>query len=359
MLSDAKPIILAIDDDAIILNAIVSTLKSDYSIRPFTSGGQALKFLEKHSADLILLDGQMPGMTGMEVLSSLQRDRAVRDIPVIFITGAADGESEVEALQQGAVDFIRKPLKPRPLLTRVRLQIELQNHRRHMEKLVEEKTSSLNEAYNKLRRREDITLNLLARVTDLRDANTGDHIERTTEIVRIIVSDLLAVPQPGYILTPEQGDDIVKSAKLHDLGKIATPDHILLKPGPLTKDEFATIKLHPVRGEELLNDLIRQLEDSFLNTAREITYAHHERWDGDGYPLGLKGDTIPLSARIVAIADVYDALSSTRPYKEAYSHEVSRDTIMENRGSHFDPYLADVFLRHEKQIARIGSLIGT
>ena len=358
MSCDVKPVILAIDDDAIILNAIVSTLRTDYSIRPFTSGTQALKFLEKHPADLILLDGQMPGMTGFEVLGALQRDRGTRDIPVIFITGAADGESEVEALQLGAVDFIRKPVKPRPLLTRVRLQIELQNHRRHMERLVEEKTSSLNEAYTKLKLREDITLNLLARITDMRDADTGEHIERTTEIVRIIVSDLLGNPQPGYSLSSEQGDDIVKSAKLHDLGKIATPDHILLKPGPLTRDEFDTIKQHPVRGKELLTDFIRQMEDSFLNTACEITYAHHERWDGTGYPQGLKGEEIPLSARIVAIADVYDALSSTRPYKEAYSHEISRDTIVENRGTHFDPHLVDVFLRHEKQIAHMGDRTG-
>ncbi len=350
MSSEAKPVILAIDDDAVILNTVISTLKNAYSVRPFTSGELALKFLADQNANLILLDCHMPGLSGFEVLRRLQADEKNRDIPVIFVTGSTEGESEVEALEMGAVDYIHKPVKPSALLTRVRLQLELQSHRRHLEALVAEKTRNLNAAYNKLKIREDITLGLLARVTDLRDADTGEHIERTTGLVRIIVADLLAKPCPGYELTPFEADDIIKSAKLHDLGKIATPDHILLKPSRLTADEFATIKQHPVVGEQLLADFIRQMEDSFLNTARDITYSHHERWDGAGYPQGIKGTEIPLSARIVAIADVYDALTSQRPYKEAYSHEKSAAIIISEAGSHFDPNLVQVFERHLDEI---------
>ena len=354
MNAEAKPILLAIDDDAVILNTVVSTLKGDYSVRPFTSGENALGFLAKQTADLILLDCQMPGMSGFEVLARLQSEPETRDIPVIFLTGAIDGDSEVEALEMGAVDFIQKPVKPRSLMTRVRLQLELQHHRRRLETMVAEKTKSLNEAYNKLKTREDVTLNLLAQVTDMRDHDTGDHIERTTDLVRIMVEHILANPRPDYTLTTHEAEDIVKSAKLHDLGKIAMPDNILLKPGRLTPDEFETIKMHPVHGEQLLNDFIRQMDDSFLNTARDIAHYHHERWDGDGYPIRLKGMQIPMAARIVAIADVYDALSSERPYKKPFSHEKSMAIIVENSGTQFDPYLVSVFEAHADEISEIG-----
>jgi len=350
----SKPVLLAIDDDAIILNTVISTLKGEYSVRPFTSGETALKYLTGQTADLILLDNKMPGMSGLEVLKKLQADERTSTIPTIFLTGSVDGESEVEALELGAVDYIYKPVKPRALLTRVRLQLELQNHRKHLEALVREKTMDLNRAYHKLQIREDITLSLLARVTDLRDHDTGDHIERTTEFVRIMTEDILDHPKkPDYALTSREAADIIKSAKLHDLGKIAMPDQILLKPGSLTKEEFEIIKMHPVHGEKLLSDFIRQMEDPFLITARDIAHAHHEKWDGSGYPLGLKGDAIPLAARIVAIADVYDALTSVRPYKKAYSHEQSLEIIRENSGRHFDPYLVEVFERHAAEIAKM------
>lgn len=353
-----KPVILAIDDDNIILNTVISTLRTDYSVRPFTSGDTALRYLASHTADLILLDYQMPGMSGFEVLRCLQADDRLGDIPVIILTGSTDDESEVEALELGAIDFIQKPVKPRALQTRVRLQIELLNHRKHLESMVEEKTRSLNQAYNKLRIREDVTLNLLAQVTDLRDHDTGNHIERTTGIVDIMVTDLINNPVPDYTLTTFQGDDIIKSAKLHDLGKIAMPDYVLLKPGRLTTEEYDIIKQHPIHGEQLLADFIRQMDDSFLNTARDIAYAHHEKWDGSGYPLGLKGQEIPLAARIVAIADVYDALTSVRPYKKAYDHQKSIEIITESSGSHFDPYLVEVFLRHRDEISEAGGGAG-
>ena len=356
MTNKEKPIILAIDDDPVILNIVLSTLKEDYSVRPFTGGRAALRFLAGQQAELILLDCQMPEIDGFEVLRLLQDTPDLSELPVIFLTGSLEGDTEVKALEMGAVDYIQKPVKPRALLTRVKLQLELQSHRKHLEALVAEKTRSLNEAYIKLKIREDITLNLLARVTDLRDHDTGDHIERTTRLVTIIVDHLQAHPCAGYTLTKAEAGDIIRSSKLHDLGKIATPDHILLKHGRLSPEEFETIKLHPSNGEKLLSDFIRQMDDSFLNMARDIAFCHHERWDGAGYPRGLKGNEIPLAARVVAIADVYDALRSARPYKGPFDHQKSIDVIRDNGGSHFDPYLVEVFLNHEKEVAEAGEL---
>ena len=357
-----RPVILAVDDDTIILNTVISTLKNEFSIRPFTSGEAALAYLKQQPADLILLDHNMPKMTGIEVLQHLQADPVLREIPTIFLTGSIQSENEVEALEKGAVDYIQKPFKQRTLQTRVRLQLELQSHRKYLEALVAEKTQHLHDAYGKLESREDAILMLLARVTDMRDHETGDHLERTTEFVRIIVEDLLAFPQEGYSITQREAQDIVQSAKLHDLGKIAIPDHILLKPGKLTDEEFAIIKTHPVRGAELMSDAIRQmsaisgqLDDAFLNTARDLARSHHEKWDGTGYPDRLAGAETPLCGRIAAIADVYDAISTARPYKKAFSHEESARIILEGGGSHFDPYLVTVFKRHAEEIATVGA----
>ena len=341
-----KPIITAIDDDPVILNFLVSVLKTDFGIRPFTSGITALAYLKEHPADLILLDFQMPDMTGLEVLTRLQSDPVTSEIPTIFLTGSIDSDNEIEALDHGAVDYITKPIRYRSLLTRVRLQLELQAHRKQLEALVEERTKNLNAAYNKLKAREEITLSMLAKATDLRDHGTGDHIERTTELVRVIVNHILNNPKANYTFTNDSAEDVIRSSKLHDLGKISLPDHILLKPDRLTVNEFAVIKTHTLRGERFLSEFVRKMDDSFLDTARDIAYAHHERWDGSGYPLGSKGEKIPLSARIVAIADVYDALTSVRPYKKSLTHEEAAEIIIAGGGTHFDPYLTSIFQLH-------------
>lgn len=353
MSQSSKSVIMAIDDDPVILNSLASVLKAEYGVRPFASGKTALDFLVRQTVDLILLDYQMPGMTGLEVLKALQSDARICEIPTIFLTGSIDDESEVEALEFGAVDYIIKPLRPRPLLTRVRLQLELQSHRKQLEALVEERTRSLNAAYNKLKAREEVTLSMLAKATDLRDHDTGGHIERTTEFVRIITEDILDAPCSGYDISRAEADDIIRSSKLHDLGKIAMPDYVLLKPGRLTADEFEIVKKHSAHGEQFLSDFVRKMDDSFIDTARDIAHAHHEKWDGSGYPLRLKGENIPLSARIVAIADVYDALTSARPYKEPLTHEKAVKIILENSGTQFDPYLASIFERHTDEFRQI------
>jgi len=352
--------ILAIDDDPIVLNQIVSILKNEYMVRPITSGEAALKFLESHEVNLILLDCNMPGgLSGFEVLAKLQEVPEYKSIPVIFLTGSVDGDDEVTALTSGAMDYLLKPIKEKSLAKRVSLQLELQEYRSELEQLVAERTEDLIRANLKLIEREKITLDLLARAGDLRDHDTGEHIARTTNYVRIIAEDLVSNPKEGYEITRDRMFDIVEAAKLHDIGKVAMPDSVLLKPGKLTPEEFEIIKTHPVHGANLLNEAVKRLgDDDLLMEARNIAYAHHEKWNGSGYPRGLAGDEIPLSARISAISDVFDALTSERPYKTAFSNEEAFEIMYKDAGTHFDPYLIEVVKRHEKDFEDIRAGIG-
>ena len=360
MSEDNRKTILAIDDDPIVLNQIVSILKNEYTIRPITSGEAALKYLESHEVNLILLDCNMPGgMSGFDVLAKLQEIPEYKSIPVIFLTGSVDGDDEVVALTSGAMDYLLKPIKEKSLAKRVALQLELQEYRSELEQLVAERTEDLIRANLKLIEREKITLDLLAQAGELRDHDTGEHIARTTNYVRIIAEDLVNTPKEGYELTRQKMLDIVEAAKLHDIGKVAMPDGVLLKPGKLTPEEFAVIKTHPIHGANLLNEAVKKLgDDDLLQEARNIAYGHHEKWNGQGYPRGLAGEDIPLSARISAVADVFDALTSERPYKPAFSNEEAFGILYKDSGSHFDPYLIEVLKRHEKDFENIRAGIG-
>jgi putative two-component system response regulator len=348
------PVILTVDDDPIILNSILSTLKKEYTVRPFTSGETALKFLGHNRADLILLDYNMPGMSGFDVLDALQKDPRLREIPVIFLTGSVNGDDEIQALEMGAMDYLLKPIKPKSLITRVHLQLELYSYRHHLEALVEEKTEELRQTNRKLEQREKMTLDLLAMASDMRDHDTGEHIARTTGYARIIVEALVAKPVEGYALTDTKAADIIEATKLHDIGKIAMPDSVLLKPGRLTAQEFEVIKTHPVHGARMLQAaLVKSDNDSLLQEALDIAHSHHEKWDGTGYPLGLKGADIPIGARISAIADVFDALTSVRPYKQAFSPRQAFDILYADSGTHFDPYLIEIVKPREKEFEAV------
>ena len=350
----AKPVILTVDDDPIILNLVFSALKDDYTVRPFTSGPAALGFLQNNAADLILLDYNMPEMTGFDVLSVLKADETLDSIPVIFLTGSANSEDEVTALEMGAADYLLKPFRPRALITRVRLQLELFRHRHHLEELVAKKTEELSEANKKLTQRDRVTLEMLAQASDLRDHDTGAHLDRTTAYTKILVDDLLANPHEAYIITPQHGSDIIDAMKLHDLGKLAMPDSVLLKPGRLTEEEFDIVRTHPIYGYDMLKSATEKMdEDSLLYTALEIAYSHHEKWNGSGYPQGLAGMEIPLCARISAISDVFDALTSVRPYKRAFTAQEAFDIMYKDAGTHFDPYLIEVVKRHENEFVNV------
>lgn len=344
MSKNVMPVIVSIDDDPVALGAVLNILRPYYLVRPFSSGATALRFLFANNADLIILDCNMPRLDGFELMAILKTDARTSEIPILFLTAMETDDNEVLALEKGAGDYLYKPIKPEVLLIRVRLQLELRQYRDHMQSLVEEKTRDIIQAYDQLRLRENGILNMLAKATDMRDNSTGAHVWRTTEYVRLIVGELLNAPKEGYELTRKQADDIIASSKLHDLGKIAIPDRILGKLGRLTEAEYEIIKQHPLYGAEFLDEFIDPHGgDAFLATARDIALYHHEKWDGSGYPFGLSGVEVPLSARIVAIADVYDALISERPYKSAFSHEKSDKIIVGDKGGHFDPYLVMCF----------------
>lgn len=348
--------VVAIDDDAVILNSIVSTLKDKYKIRPFLSAETALKFLENNPADVILLDYNMPpNIDGLQALKILKSNEKLVKIPVIFLTGETDELAEVKALEMGAIDYLKKPFNPIALTTRIKLHIELSEYKNNLEESILKKTEELREMVNLLKIRDKVTIKMLAELSDLRDHDTGAHILRTSLYSKILVNHICANPAKGYEITDQDGEDIVEAVKLHDLGKISIPDAILLKPGRLTDEEFEIIKTHTTEGAKMLKKSILGFgmdgKDNLLNTAYDIVYEHHEKWNGTGYPRGISGDNIKLSARIAAIADVFDALTSARPYKRPFTPKEAFDIMYKDSGTHFDPYLIEIVKKHEKEFA--------
>lgn len=332
-----KPMILCVDDEPTNLRFLMEILKEDYQVYLAPTGERALTFLQKRRPDLILLDVEMPGMNGYEVIREIKKNPAWKDIPIIFLTGLEGRDKEQYAFDLGAVDYILKPISVGIVKARAGLHIELEAYRKRLEDLVEVRTDQLG-------RTQDAILDMLANMTSYRDNETGAHIKRTTIYSQVMVERLWELDRSGYRISEDYGNSIVKSAKLHDIGKVAVPDNILLKPGKLTPPEFEMIKQHTVYGAEILDNAIEELGDtsSFLNVAREIIIGHHEKWNGAGYPQGLAGDEIPISARIMAIVDVYDALISQRPYKPAFSHETAVGIIIKDTGTHFDPVMIEM-----------------
>jgi len=353
-------VVVTIDDDAVMLNVVMSALKDNYKVRPFPSAEMAFKFLEKNSADIILLDCNMPpNMDGFSALETLKKDERLAKIPVIFLTGETDGALEVKALEMGAVDYLKKPFVPLLLLTRVKLQLELSAYRNDLETQVSKKTEELNKIVETLKSRDKVTITLLAELSDLRDHDTGAHIHRTTLYSKILVDYIVANPAKGYELTRQESEDIVEAIKLHDLGKISVPDAVLLKPGRLTPEEFEIMKTHTTEGAKMLRKAILSfgdgIEDNLLSTAYDIAYEHHEKMNGMGYPRGISGEEIKLSARIAAIADVFDALTSARPYKKPFATNEAFEILYKDSGTHFDPYLIEIVKKHENDFAAIAS----
>ena len=329
--------ILVVDDNPTNLRFLQEILKNDYKIYASPSGERALAFLEKIIPDLILLDIEMPGIDGYEMIARLKNDSRWVDIPVIFLTAQEGRDKEQQAFSMGAVDYILKPISYGVVLSRVRLHMELEMYKKRLEEMVEAKTFELMHT-------QDSILDMLSNMTAYRDNETGAHIKRTTFFVESIANHLMKINQPGYIISKEYAENMVKSSKLHDIGKIGVPDNILLKPDRLTPEEFDIIKQHTTLGAQILDDAIADLGTTslFLHVGREIVFSHHEKWDGSGYPQKKSGTDIPLSARVMAIADVYDALISQRPYKKSFTHEEAMAIILQSSGTHFDPLLVEM-----------------
>lgn len=322
-------------------------LQPFYRVRAAVSGQRALQIAASTpKPDLILLDVMMPDMDGYTVLACLRAEPHTRDIPVIFLTAMDSAEDERHGFDLGAVDYIAKPIQPAIMLARVHAQLELKQVRDWLQDqnafLEAEVARRLGE--NLLI--QEISIHALARLAETRDPETGNHLRRTQEYVRTLARQLRTHPHFAALLSDRDIDLLARSAPLHDIGKVGIPDHILLKPGPLTADEWVIMQTHSRLGSEAIAQAERDAEKpvEFLRLAKEITRWHHEKWDGSGYPDGLAGEAIPLSARLMALADVFDALISRRTYKPPMPFTEARAIIVRERDRHFDPAVVDAFL---------------
>ena len=339
--------VLVVDDTPDNLSLMSALLKNSYKVKVANHGDKALRIAASATPpDLILLDVMMPDIDGYEVCRRLKASPRTRDIPVVFLTARSEVEDEQKGLALGAVDYITKPISPPILMARVATQLSLKasadflrNQNDFLEAEVARRTSEL-EAI------QDVTILAMASLAETRDSETGKHLLRTQRYVKALAEKLRCHPRFSNFLTDQNIKVLFKSAPLHDIGKVGIPDRILLKPGRFEPQELEIMKNHTLLGR----DAIQLAEDwlgkpvEFLTIAKEIALCHQERWDGSGYPGALAGDTIPASARLMAVADVYDALISRRVYKDRMTHEQATQIIVEGRGSHFDPDVVDAFV---------------
>ena len=338
--------ILVVDDTADNLKLMSGLLKDYYKVKIANNGKKALAIAALDTRpDLILLDIMMPEMDGYEVCRQLKRDPMTRDIPVIFLTAKAEVEDEEMGLRLGAVDYVIKPISPPIVLARVETHLKL----KASADFLRDKAGFLEQEVARRTREvvaiQDATIFALASLAETRDSDTGNHIRRTQHYVKALADKIKSHPRFDAGLDDACIAMLFKSAPLHDIGKVGIPDHILLKPGRLEPHEFTIMKGHAALGRAVIERAERTLgmDVKFLSCAKEITQSHHEKWDGSGYPDGIIGKDIPLSARLMAVADVYDALISRRVYKDAVPHDKAVETIMAGKGSHFDPDIIDAF----------------
>jgi putative two-component system response regulator len=332
--------IFIVDDNNVNLLSADEALSEHYRIFTMPSAFAMFELLKDIKPDLILLDILMPEMDGFEALSILKSTAAYADIPVIFLTSRNDEATESKGFELGAVDFVSKPFSKLVLLNRIKVHLDI-------ERIIRERTDNLNKLKNAI-------VSVLANMMENRDKMTSGHLERTSRYIRLLLEKM----QQRRVYLDEimqwNFELVISSARLHDIGKIVITDLILNKPVSLTKDEVELIKTHVVEGKRIIDIIIEEAGDeAFLQYAKLFAGYHHERWDGQGYPHGLKGEEIPLQGRIMAIADAYDALVSERPYKSALSHSEAVAIIQRDSGTHFDPALVEVFLACEKQIENV------
>lgn len=351
-----KATILIVDDTPDNLTLMSELLKDRYRVKVANGGEKALKIaLSDEPPDLILLDIMMPGVDGYEVCKRLKSEARAKDIPIIFLTAKSEVEDETYGLELGAVDYITKPISPPIVLARVKTHLSvkgvqdfLRDQKDFLEGEVEKRTYEVSAI-------QDVTILAMASLAETRDNETGNHIRRTQFYVKALAENLQTHPRFAFFLTGRNINLMFKSAPLHDIGKVGIPDRILLKPGRLTPEEFEIMKTHSAIGHDAIVRAEASLGTSveFLALAKEIALSHHEKWDGSGYPAGASGDDIPISARLMALADVYDALISRRVYKEAMPHEKAVEIIMSSKGTHFDPDVVDAFREIQGEFSAI------
>lgn len=355
--------ILVVDDALMNRDILKEILKDTYDILEAEDGKAALKILDAEDNEIsaILLDLVMPVMDGFQVLEELNARKMIEKIPVLIISGENSTQNEQRCFDLGIADFIGKPFNARLVRKRVQNAAEHYANRNELEAKVEEQTNVLRKAYitlksqaEQLKRRNQDIIEILGTVVEYRNLESGEHVKRVGEYTRILAETFM-VEYPEYGLTQDKIDVIVSASALHDIGKITIPDSILLKPGRLTKDEFEYMKSHTTRGCELLESMKNVLDPKYEKVSIEICRHHHERFDGKGYPDGLKGDAIPLSAQLVSVADVYDALVNERCYKDAFSPEEAFRMIVNGECGVFSPRLMEVFRKVRAQFEKIAT----
>jgi len=351
---EKKPCIFLVDDNISYLNAGKNALQHMYTVITIPSGEKLITSLKNLKPDLILLDIEMPGMSGYDTIKGLKINPETANIPVIFLTSKSANEDELRGLTLGAVDYITKPFSQPILQKRVELHLLLQKQKEVIREYSGNLVELVSERADDISALQNAVIIWAAEVIEFRDSETGQHVERVQKYLSLLLAAMMKMDMYAEEVSTWDTEAFMKSTLLHDVGKIKIRDDVLLKPSRLTDEELMNMKLHSLYGKTLLEKLENKVPNqTFLEYAKILAHRHHEKWDGSGYPDGLAGEEIPLQARMMAIADVYDALISERPYKKALSHEEAMKIITEGRGSQFDPNLTDLFVSLSNQIKQV------
>lgn len=357
-----RSVILVVDDNELNRDLLMKILSREgHDVVQACNGEHALEILRETPLDLVLLDIRMPVMDGYQTLAEIKGDPSLRHIPVVIITAVDETEGAIRCIKQGAEDFIGKPFDPVLLKARVSASLDRkhfhdleQQHREQIERYNCTLEHRVQSQVREISHAQLAAIFAMSKLAESKDPETGEHLERMREYCLVLSQELAGLPRYRNVITQSFNDNIYAASPLHDIGKVGIPDDILLKPGKLTEQEWVVMKQHPAIGGETLRAVDRQYPgNEFIWTGIEIAECHHEKWDGTGYPAGLQQENIPLAARILALGDVYDALTSRRCYKEKFSHEKSRSIIIEQSGSHFDPEVVEAFLNREDEFIKI------
>jgi putative two-component system response regulator len=344
--SPVKPTVLIVDDSPVNLSLLANLLHEAYTVKAVNRGVKAIEVVREELPDLVLLDIGMPDMDGYEVCRCLKADPLTCQIPIVFLTSRSEIDSEQLGMELGAVDYITYPISPPILLSRVRAHLTSAANSKNVRVSNEYLEYEVLKRSKQLAVLQDVAILALASLAETRDVDTGNHLHRTQHYIQALGKHLHAHPRFRDFLSTAMIDILFKCAPLHDIGKVGIPDRILMNTGRYTADEFEIMKEHPRLGRDAIEKAQKMVGQSIevLEIAKELVYSHHEKWDGTGYPLGLAGEAIPISARLMALADVYDALVSRRSYKEGMSHAQAAQIIAEGRGLQFDPDVVDAFV---------------